>query len=106
MNIDDLLKFVESLATDHKPDGWPAIQMQEVTALADEVKRLRAENERILNHAVELSMTAPKGYVLVPVAELRQIEDAIAFELGGEPCGLHEAHKLVKAMIQAAQEGE
>lgn len=40
------------------------------------------------------------------IAKLKLIEDAIAFELGGEPCGLHEAHDLVKAMIQAAQEGE
>ena len=74
MNIDDLLELAESLAIDHKPEGWPAIQMHEITALADEVRRLRDENERILNHAVELSMTAPKGYVLVPV-EL--IEEAI-----------------------------
>lgn len=48
----------------------------------------------------------PEGYVLVPVDELKQIEDAIAFELGGEPCGLHIAHDLVKRMIQASQESE
>jgi hypothetical protein len=40
--------------------------------------------------------------VIVPADELKQIEDAIAFELGGEPCGLHEAHKLVKTMIQSS----
>ena len=56
MDIDDLLEFVDSLATDHKPEGWPAIQTQEVTALADEVKRLRAENEDLKAH-VEYLMT-------------------------------------------------
>ena len=54
-----------------------------------------------LDEVVNLKLT-PEGYVLVPVAELRQIEDAIAFELGGEPCGLHAAHDLVKAMIQSS----
>ena len=45
---------------------------------------------------------AQEGYAIVSVAELKKIEDAIAFELGGEPCGLHEAHELVKAMIQSS----
>jgi hypothetical protein len=45
---------------------------------------------------------AGKNSVIVPVDKLKQIEEAIAFELGGEPCGLHEAHKLVKAMIQSS----
>ena len=48
----------------------------------------------------------PEGHVLVSITDLKTIEDAIAFELGGEPCGLHEAHKLIKAMIKAAQESE
>ena len=47
MSIDDLLKFVFSLAKDHKPDGWPAIQMQEITPLAEEIVGLRAENEAL-----------------------------------------------------------
>ena len=56
MNIDDLLEIVESLAIDHTPEGWPAIQMQEVTALADEIKRLRAENGDLKAH-LEYLMT-------------------------------------------------
>ena len=44
--------------------------------------------------------------VIVPVDELKQIEEAIAFELGGEPCGLHAAHDLVKAMIQSSSNGQ
>ena len=54
MNIDDLLEIVESLAIDHTPEGWPAIQMQEVTALADEIKRLRAENKRLRSAALDV----------------------------------------------------
>ena len=108
MNIDDLLEFVESLATDHKPEGWPAIQMQEVTALADEIKRLRAENERILNHAVELSMTAPKGYAIVPIEPTKSMIDAGYLAVVMMP-SLDEARPAdvcYRAMIEAAQEGE
>lgn len=75
----------------------------------------RKESERLaqptmtfkINKNLEIAKAAlPDGYVIVSINELIQIEDAIAFELGGEPCGLYEAHKLVKAMIQAAREEE
>ena len=53
--------------------------------------------QSVINNAM-----VPEGYAIVPVADLKQIEDAIAFELGGEPCGLNVAHDLVKAMIQSS----
>lgn len=59
MNIDDLLKFVYGLAEDHKPDGWPAIQMQEITPLADNIVKLRAENT-VLNDALHSSQLLHK----------------------------------------------
>ena len=103
MNIDHLLEFVESLAEDHTPEGWPAIQTQEVTALADEVRRLRDENERILNHAVWLSMTAPKGYAIVPVEPTADMLDAGRCESDGPP---NDVSYIYQAMIKAAQESE
>lgn len=39
----DIVARLSSMAADHGPDGWPAVQMREITALCDEVTRLRAE---------------------------------------------------------------
>lgn len=33
--------FMRLLEKDHKPEGWPAVQMREITALCDEIERLR-----------------------------------------------------------------
>lgn len=46
----------------------------------------------------------PHGYTLVPDETLATIEDAIAFELGGEPCGLENAHALVKSLLDKPSE--
>lgn len=47
----------------------------------------------------DLDVYVHENYVLVTKQELKQIEDAIAFELGGEPCGLEAAHELVKKLL-------
>lgn len=36
------LETLRSLEADHAPDGWPAVQMKQISALCDEVERLRA----------------------------------------------------------------
>lgn len=33
-NLSELLKMVRTLEEDHDPEGWPAIQMKDVSALA------------------------------------------------------------------------
>lgn len=35
------IERLRSFEADHAPDGWPAIQMRDVSALLDEVERLR-----------------------------------------------------------------
>ena len=40
--IDDLLARMRLFEVDHKSEGWPAVQMREITALCDEIERLRA----------------------------------------------------------------
>lgn len=60
MNIDELLKFVYGLAEDHEPDGWPAIQLQEITPLADEIERLRKDNKALRAYIASLMSTMPK----------------------------------------------
>lgn len=38
----DIVEQMRSFESDHEPDGWPAIQMKQVSALCDEVERLRS----------------------------------------------------------------
>lgn len=40
---EDIVERVRSFEADHVPEGWPAIRMREVSALADEIERLRGE---------------------------------------------------------------
>ena len=41
--IDEVLERMKLLEIDHTPDGWPAIQTKDVTAMRDEILRLRIE---------------------------------------------------------------
>ena len=38
----DLVANMRVLEADHEPDGWPAVRMREISALCDEIERLRA----------------------------------------------------------------
>lgn len=38
----DLVAHMRSFEADHEPDGWPAVRMREISALCDEIERLRA----------------------------------------------------------------
>lgn len=41
MKAGDLIAQVRTLEVDHGPGGWPAVEMSTLSALADEVERLR-----------------------------------------------------------------
>ena len=41
MTTDELIADVRNMELDHEPDGWPAVRMRDVSALADEIERLR-----------------------------------------------------------------
>jgi hypothetical protein len=43
MQIDEVMKRVHMLEADHGPDGWPAIQMRDLTVLRCEILELRAK---------------------------------------------------------------
>ena len=67
------------------------------------IDELEVENKRILNHAVELSMTVPKGYVLVPVEPTeKMVEAGIMFHSQFDSS----VPRVYKAMIQETQEQE
>lgn len=42
----ELIARLRSFETDHKPEGWPAIQMRDVSALLDAIEALKAGSER------------------------------------------------------------
>ena len=39
----DIVTRLSGMSADHGPDGWPAVRMRDITALCEEVTRLRAE---------------------------------------------------------------
>lgn len=39
----DLIERMRSLEQDHTPDGWPAVQMREISALCDLAERAEAQ---------------------------------------------------------------
>ena len=39
----DLIDRMRALQADHEPDGWPAVQMRDITALVGMVEALQAE---------------------------------------------------------------
>lgn len=39
----EIEKELRSFEADHGPDGWPAVRMHQISALCDEVDRLKAE---------------------------------------------------------------
>lgn len=41
MRAGNLIALVRTLEADHGPGGWPAVEMATLSALADEIERLR-----------------------------------------------------------------
>ena len=58
----DIVARLSGMSADHGPDGWPAVQMRDITALCDEVTRLRAA-------------LAQAGAVREPVASVSRSND-------------------------------
>ena len=56
--VPELIERMRSFEADHDPDGWPAIQMREVSALLDEIERLNGVScqlARELEDLIELA---------------------------------------------------
>lgn len=47
MNHQELIERLRVLEIDHEPNGWPAIQMRDISAMCDAIESLLAENERL-----------------------------------------------------------
>lgn len=62
--LNDIVAEMRGFADDHEPDGWPAVRMRQITALCDEVERLR---HAILTAAMRLEKSGDEygvGYEL------------------------------------------
>ena len=55
--IDQLLARMRLLEKDHLPEGWPAVQMKDVTALCDEIERLKHCNSSYAKATLLLSLS-------------------------------------------------
>ena len=44
----ELIQRMRLLEADHAPDGWPAVQMRDISALCDELEASRAERDALL----------------------------------------------------------
>ena len=42
-----IVEDMRGFEIDHEPDGWPAIQMRQISALCDEIDRLREDEKRL-----------------------------------------------------------
>lgn len=62
--IKELLAKYWSMMADHEPEGWPAIQMKEVTALCDEIERLSPAFEIGENVGVDAESGTFEGQVV------------------------------------------
>lgn len=63
--MEELLMRMRLLEVDHEPDGWPAVEMRDITALLDEIDRRCIKQDRVNNLEKALRDT------------LRQLEKAI-----------------------------
>ena len=54
MSASDLIECMRLLEKDHRPDGWPTVQMQDITLLCDRIEALEAENNKL-----RLAMATP-----------------------------------------------
>ena len=43
--IDELIEHMRTLETDHLPEGWPAVRMQQITALLNEIDQRRKTSQ-------------------------------------------------------------
>ena len=77
----DIIEEMRGFEIDHEPDGWPAVRMRQVSALCDEVERLR----RIESAAKNL--IAQKGRHNTEIA-YKRLEDVIkTHNAGGNSAG-------------------
>lgn len=75
--MSDIVKRLRLLEADHPPDGWPAVQMRDITALLDALDRLTAAN-RTLRNAQKACETCAPDMAALNRKLVRVLEAAVA----------------------------
>lgn len=70
--IDKLIKFMRGLEDDHNPEGWPAVRMQQITMLLNEIEALRQERDRLRADAVRYRWLRSKN---VGPSQIEKVSD-------------------------------
>ena len=71
----DIVEEMRGFEIDHEPDGWPAVRMRQISALCDEIDRLRKDEKRLNwladrdNHIGNVQL--PEACVIANVHSLR-----------------------------------
>lgn len=48
MDYQELIERMRGFEIDHEPNGWPAIQMRDISAMCDAIESLLADNDKTL----------------------------------------------------------
>lgn len=94
IDINNLVnRILNEMPEDHRPEGYPAVQMQDLTALAEEIRRLRKVMEVCASMAgkdwlegqlaLAEALDAPYGTENLDVVLLRAAIDPIPYRPTG-----------------------
>ena len=105
MNYQELIERMRGFEIDHEPNGWPAIQMRDISAMCDAIESLLAENERLKHNLTSTEQTMREYQELAAkrLEEIAKYRDApVVAELTQygvyrtmEGCGLQVGAKLI-----------
>ena len=91
MNHQELIERLRGIEIDHEPNGWPAIQMRDISAMCDAIESLLAENER-LKHNLAVTEQTMREYQELAAKRMEEIErlkdlcTTMDGQLGKRPC--------------------
>lgn len=68
-DIDDTITRMRLLAIDHEPNGWPAVQMRDITALLDDIESWQRQASHRTDDALQFA--TERDAALAEAAKLR-----------------------------------
>src|SRR5690606_25709025 len=64
--MDDLIERMRSLEQDHEPEGWPAVQMRDISALCDALEAARIQD---VSHGWKAVLVEPNSEMVDAAAD-------------------------------------
>lgn len=107
----DIVEYMRGFAEDHEPDGWPAVKMSQITALCDEIDRLRAEvaelrhEQAVLRDPVSLHANLLRGVpAVLPREQLLHLAGCTDYDALRREAEV--AFTLLATMFDAYEDGD